>query len=90
MSAGKALATPIRPGWEHVNADPSHVADPHYPSGGVVPSTGKPVVGNKFVCNTCRELVVYVGERVAMTGGLAVVVEPPRDGPPGGLESDGS
>jgi len=88
VSGGGALAAPIRPGWEHVVPDTTHLADPHYPSGGVVPSTGKPVVGNKFVCFTCRELVAYVGERVAITGGVATTLAP--DGPPGGLESDGS
>lgn len=88
MSAGVALSEPIRPGWEHKVEDSSHPADPHYPSGGVVPSTGKPVVGNKFVCSTCRELVVYVGQRVAITGGVAVELLP--DEAPGGLESDGS
>jgi hypothetical protein len=76
--------TPIRPGWEHVIEDTSHPADVRYPSGGVVPSTGKPVVGNKFVCFTCRELVHFTG----VADAAAAV--PPRDGPPGGLESDGS
>lgn len=84
MSTASTMKAPIRSGWEHAVPDASHPADPHYPSGGVVPSTGKPVVGNKFVCYTCRELVTFTG--VTSTD----AAEPPRDGPPGGLEADGS
>lgn len=61
-------------GWAHKPADESHPADAHYAADG------------KWVCFTCRERVEYVGDRVA----VEVAAEPPRDGPPGGLEADGS